>query len=253
MTWLRSALFNLWFYGVTVCFAVAGTGVRLAAPRHALAFAQLWARTVLIGLWPICRIRIDIYGREHLPTGAALIASQHQSAFDTLVWLLLVPRTAYVFKRELLRIPLFGGMCQASGMIMVDREAGGTAIRAMLRDADRAVADQRQIVIFPEGTRMPPGVRGTLHPGVAALASRTRLPVLPVTTDSGTCWGRRAFRKQPGVIRVVLHPPLPEGLGRAALMQHLDQIFSERIAAEPVDKSVGWTFHPLSASHRNNR
>ena len=87
---------------------------------------------------------------------AALIASRHQSAFDTIVWLTLVPRCCYVLKQELLRIPLFGPLMPLAGMIAVDRDGGAAALRGLLREGERAVREGRQIVIFPEGTRAEP-------------------------------------------------------------------------------------------------
>jgi 1-acyl-sn-glycerol-3-phosphate acyltransferase len=136
------------------------------------------------------------------------------------------------------------------GMIAVDRSAGASAIRSMLKGADRAMAEARQIVIFPEGTRAPPGTVLPLHPGIAALAARTGLPVVPVATDSGRCWGRRAFRKHPGVIRVAIHPPLAPGLPRAALLAQLSAIYAQD-PAQPVDKSVGGDVADLRKPPRN--
>ncbi len=144
-----------------------------------------------------------------------------------MVWLLLVPRACYVVKRELLHVPIFGPACKRTGMIMVDRDAGGAAIRTLLREADRALAEQRQIVIFPEGTRVTPGAHLPLQPGVAAMASRTGLPLIPVATDSGYCWGRRAFRKRPGVIHIAIGTPLPAGMKREELMQRLEHALAE--------------------------
>jgi 1-acyl-sn-glycerol-3-phosphate acyltransferase len=143
------------------------------------------------------------------------------------VWLLLVPRACYVVKRELLRVPIFGPACKLTGMIMVDRDAGGAAIRMLLREADRAVAERRQMVIFPEGTRVAPGASLPLQPGVAALASRTGFSLIPVATDSGYCWGRRAFRKRPGVIHIAIGEAIPAGLKREELMQRLGQAIAE--------------------------
>lgn len=231
MILLRSVLFNVWFYGITLVLAMAGTLLRpfsraAPAPDWAMAVARTWARLVLGGLKPLCRADWVVSGQENLPSqGPALIASMHQSAFDTMVWLLLVPRPCYVLKRELMRLPVFGLMCRLTGMIAVDRGAGAAAIRSLLRGADRAVREERQIVIFPEGTRMPPGRLGTLHPGIAALAVRTGLPVIPVATDSGRCWGRRAFRKRPGVIHVAIGAPIPAGLSREELMIRLQAAF----------------------------
>lgn len=242
MIWLRSALFNVWFYGLTTLLLLPTVFLRWARYPAVLAYARVWSRLVLWGLRTLCGIRWEVSGLEHLPkSGPVLIASMHQSAFDTLVWQVLQPNFAFVLKVELTRIPLFGPMLRAAGMIAVDRSGGAAALRDLMRAADRAVAEGRQMLIFPEGTRVAPGVRARLHPGVAALAARTRLGVIPVATDSGLCWGRRAFRKQPGTIHIAIQPPLPAGLGRAELMDRLAGSFAEGSArlGVAVDKSVG--------------
>ena len=236
MTWLRSALFAVWFYGLTFVLALLSPLSWPFGERGVVGYARVWARLVLAGLRVTCGISWRVTGLEHLPAaGPALIASQHQSAFDTLVWAVLAPRFAYVLKRELTRIPLFGQMLLRGGMIPVDRRAGAAALRGLLQASDRAVADGRQVVIFPEGTRAAPGERLPLQPGVAALAARMRLPVIPVVTDSGLHWGRRAFRKTPGVITVAILPPLPAGLKRDELLAALAALYSRG----PVENSVG--------------
>jgi 1-acyl-sn-glycerol-3-phosphate acyltransferase len=190
---------------------------------------------------------VEVSGAEHLPNGAALIASAHQSAFDTLVWLTLVPRCCYVLKQELLRIPLFGELIKATGMIAIDRASGATALRTLLRGGDRASRESRQIVIFPEGTRASLDAQLPLQPGVAALAARGNLPVIPVATDSGRHWGRRAFHKFPGTIHIVVRPPLRPDLSRSDLMHEL--ALALRMDSDPkmtdVDNSVG---HPATVS-----
>lgn len=246
MILLRSIAFNLFFFGTTFLLCFPATLVRLVAPHRVLGFAMGWARLELWGLRVLCGIRIRVTGREHLPEGAVLIASAHQSAFDTLVWLTLVPRCCYVLKQELLRIPLFGPLMLAAHMLPIDRSSGATALRSLLKGGERAAAEGRQIVIFPEGTRAPFGSVLPLQPGVAALASRIACPVVPVTTNSGLHWGRRAFRKVPGTIEVVIRPPLPSGLRREELMARLavalrwtDPPLSGAGRGEPVDNSVG--------------
>jgi len=221
MILLRSTLFNAYFFGLTFILIWPAMIVWLVARDRVLGFATAWARLVVGGARVLCGIRYQIEGAEHLPRGPGLIASRHQSAFDTLVWMGIVPHPCYVLKRELRAIPLFGALTDAAGMIAVDRGAGANALRGLLRDAEQAVADQRQVVIFPEGTRSEPGTMLPLQPGIAALAARTGLPVIPVATDSGRYWGRRAFRKQPGTIRIVVRPPLPAGLRREELMRRL--------------------------------
>jgi 1-acyl-sn-glycerol-3-phosphate acyltransferase len=228
---VRSSLFNLWFYLGTSLFALFSLLPRAISrflpADWALVYAGGWSRFVLAGVTLICGTRWAVAGREHLPTaGPALIVSMHQSAFDTMVWFALVPAPAYVLKQELTRIPLFGGMLRLVGTVAVDRGAGAAAIRALLKGSEAAAAAGRQIVIFPEGTRVAPGAAATLHPGYAAIATRLRVPVIPVTTDSGLYWGRRAFRKRPGTIRITVHPPLPAGLSRQELSERMEAIFA---------------------------
>ena len=221
MIFLRSLLFNLFYFGSTAVLMAPGLLMRLLCPARLAGFARFWARLELGAARVICGIRLQVLDAERLPSGAALIASRHESAFDTMVWLILVPRAAYVLKTELLRLPVFGGLLRPAGMIPVDRYGGSGAVRGLMRAGAHAAAAGRQIVIFPEGTRAEPGTILPLHPGVAALATATGLDVLPVVTDSGDCWGRRSFRKRPGTVRIALLAPIPAGLGRERLMRRL--------------------------------
>lgn len=180
MNLLRSALFNAWFFGITFVLGLGGVAVRWLAPHRALDYAKFWVRMVLGGARVICGIRFVVTGLENLPSGPAVIVSQHQSAFDTLVWTRLVPNVSYVFKAELARIPLFGPMLLAAGQIPLDRGASVGAVRKLLKAVDRAKAEGRQIVIFPEGTRVPVGQDVALRGGFAMIGTRTGLPMVPV-------------------------------------------------------------------------
>ena len=244
MILIRSALFNIWSFGVSFVLLLPATFVSVAMPHRMLGFASFWARVVLAGLGPICGIRLVVTGRENLPSsGPALIASMHQSAFDTLVWMTLVPRCCYVLKRELLRVPLFGRLIPPAGMIAIDRSGGTHSLRALMHEGVRAAGEDRQIVIFPEGTRAAPGEILPLQPGIAALAASTGLPVIPVVTDSGLSWGRRAVRKQPGIIHIAIQPPIPPGLRRPDLMQRLERIFQGKAPAEGAEPAPGSVEH----------
>jgi len=258
VTLLRSALYNLYFWTVTAVMAIGTLPIRFFVPDAALAYGKVWVRILLGGLAPLAGIRIAVTGREHLPaSGPALIASQHQSAFDTLVWLTLVPRPAYVVKRELLSLPLFGPMLRPSGQIPIDRAGGAAAIRSLLAEAAAALAADRQIIIFPEGTRVAPGAVGRLQPGIAALATQTGMPVIPVATDSGRLWGRRGFRKRAGTIHIAIHPPLPPRLSRQALLERLRILYEAgpgsdgRVGAALVENSVESPSSRLPAGQRN--
>lgn len=237
---LRSAAFAVWLYGLTSVFGVAAIPLRLFARARILGYAQSWARLVLGGLRLLCGIRLVLVGAEHLPAaGPALIAAEHQSAYDTLVWMTLLSRPAYVLKRELVRIPLFGPLLIGAGMIAVRRDAGAAALRRLLADTAAAAADQRQIVIFPQGTRVAYGSRAPLLPGIVGVAASSRLPVIPVATDSGRRWPRGGFRKRPGPIHIVIRPPLPPGLTRHELLARIEAEWAVGRAAlpNPVDKS----------------
>jgi 1-acyl-sn-glycerol-3-phosphate acyltransferase len=250
MRLLRSALYALYFYAVTLLFGIAGIALRRFAPHHALPFAKAWTATLLAGLRPICGIRLLVTGRENLPAqGPALLASQHQSEFDTLVWMGLLRRPCYVMKQELTRTPLVGPMLVPAGMIPVDRAGGAAALRRLLQDAEAARGAGRQIVIFPEGTRVPPGSRVALQPGIAAVATRLGLPVTPVATDSGLSWTRSRLGMRPGTIHIAIGPPISPGAKRDTLLSEIETFWrqSELHGFEAVDNSVDRTAHRPAA------
>ena len=241
MTLLRAIVFNAYFFSITTIFCIAGLPLRLVARSRIFALARTWAGLVIWGARRICGIRVVVTGLEHLPAnGAALLACQHQSAFDTLIWMILVPAPSYVVKQELTRIPLFGPLLGLAGMIPVDRRAGATAIRSLLQATREARRAGRQMVIFPEGTRVAPGERAPLQPGIAAIATHLDMPVNPVATDSGLRWGRRAFLKYPGDIHVMVGRQIPAGTHRSQLLAGIEE-FWRTAGSHPYgagDKSV---------------
>jgi 1-acyl-sn-glycerol-3-phosphate acyltransferase len=236
MNWARSALFNLFFFGSTFILTVPAAILSFVAPEKVMGCARFWAKTQIRAARVICGIRLEVSGWENLPASPVLIASRHESTFDILAWLALLPAACFVVKRELFQIPLFGRCIRATRMISVDREAGASAMRTLLRGAESATREGRPIVIFPEGTRVDPGEYPPLQPGVAAMHARTGLPVVPVMTDSGSFWGRRAFQKRSGTIRIVIHPPLAGRLKRDEVLDALRVAFRDE---RPVDKAVG--------------
>ena len=222
LQWLRSLLFNI---GSFLWTAAIVTGGMLLLPlqwRWMHRLGRLWCRGTLAMLRVLAGLRWRVEGLAHRPAGPAIYASKHQSTWDTLVFALLLPDCAYVLKRELFWLPLFGQLLARSRPIGVDRGAGARALRGMLAQAERAVAAGRSIVIFPEGTRTAPGKRRAYHPGVSALYQRLGLPVVPVALDSGRYWGRRQFVKQPGTITIRFLEPIAPGLERSAFMALLE-------------------------------
>jgi 1-acyl-sn-glycerol-3-phosphate acyltransferase len=211
--------------GSGLVLSLWGTALRIVAPQRLTPLAQFWARLCLAALRLCCGIKIRVEGLENLPSGGAVIAAQHQSALDILVWLVVLPYPALVFKKELRKIPVFGPLLAPAGMIPVDRGGAAPALRKLLQDCRAAAAAGRQVVIFPEGTRVAPGARVELQPGIVALAKSAGVPVLPAATDSGACWQPRAFAKTPGTVHVRLLPPLPAGLARDAIITELAAVY----------------------------
>ncbi len=197
---------------------------RIFAKQHALSYAQLWTKFSIKGFQRICKISIEIQGKEFLPKNSSyIIASQHQSAFDTLVWMNLVPRPAYIMKKELVRIPLVGPMLILAGMIPLDRNGGTKALKNLIANCKEAVDDQRQIIIFPEGTRTQYGEKAKLQAGVVAIASQLNLNIVPVSTNSGLHWGRNAFLKKPGTIYITLHSAITDLKNRKEVMSSIEE------------------------------
>ena len=164
-----------------------------------------------------CRIE----GHEHIPPGSCIIASQHQSSFETYRIFLEVPHPVFVLKRELVAIPVIGWYMARAGLVPIDRSAGAAAMRQMLRAARAAVERGDQIVLFPEGTRVPPGERRPYHPGIVALYQHCGVPVVPCALNSGPFWGKTRILKRPGTITLRFLPPLPEGLGKEEMLDQL--------------------------------
>jgi 1-acyl-sn-glycerol-3-phosphate acyltransferase len=233
--WLRSLLFNVVLYAWCTV-VVLMLWALIPFPRRTIqAVTRRWMRSVHWLLEAMVGLVHEIRGREHLPPGPVILASKHQSAWDTTIFHCLVENPAYVLKKELLAIPLYGWYLQRVKMITIDREAGPAALRHMLRQTAEVLGMGRSVVIFPEGTRVAPGQRHPYHPGVAALYSRTEAPVVPVALNSGLFWGRRSFLKRPGVIVLEMLPPMPRGLDRRAFMAELERRIEEasaRLAAE---------------------
>ena len=235
MILLRSLLFNLVFYGWTVLLGVLALPMVLAPRRAVMRFGTWWSGSVLWLARVIAGIDYEFRGADRIPRGSVIIAMKHQSAWDTLAVPVLISDAAIVLKRELLWIPLYGWYANRAGMIAIDRGAGASALKSMLRRAQAVAEGGRPIVIFPEGTRVAVGASRAYHPGVAALYTQLGLPVVPVAVTSGLCWPRRTFLKWPGCILVEALPPIPPGLDRRAFLTALQSAIdtaTARLTAE---------------------
>ena len=236
MILLRSFLFAIVFYAWSVVWAIAMVPM-LAAPRSwLLAGMRFWSRSLNVLLKVICGIGVEIRGQEHVPSADALIASKHQTMFDVFVQFGVLKGSLFVFKKELLIIPIFGWIALKIGSIVVDRQGQATALRDMVRRAQEQFRlGDRQLVIFPEGTRKAPGAPPDYKPGVAGLYRELGVAVHPVATNAGVHWPAHGFLRRPGVIVYQYLEPVPPGLKRAEFMRILEERIetaSNRLLAE---------------------
>lgn len=233
MTALRSLVFNIYFLLGTAAWAVALLPT-LILPRPVLRrAAQYWALSIGWMLRVVVGARVEIRGS--VPSGARVVAAKHQSVWETLALYWLLDDAAYVLKRELTWIPIFGWYLRKNRQIVVDRGGGARALKGVIAQAARELKAGRQVVIFPQGTRVAPGDTRPYQPGAAALYAHLGVPVTPVALNSGLVWGRRSFIKRPGRIVLEFLDPIAPGLDRKAFAAELErriETASDRLLAE---------------------
>ena len=222
MAGLRSLLFNLAFNLWTALIVTFGLPSLLFPYRAVYGLGRIWVAGTFWLLKALIGLEHRVVGQENLNKGPAIYAVKHQSTWDTLVFALYLHFPAYVLKRELLYLPLFGFLLLGAGMIPVDRGGRASALKRMLAVAKRRRDEGRDLLIFPEGTRVAPGQHRPYQPGVAALYGHLDLPVVPVALNSGLFWGRRSFTKKSGTITLEFLPAIPPGLPRKVFMAELE-------------------------------
>ncbi|WP_415288499.1 lysophospholipid acyltransferase family protein [Brevundimonas sp. S1H14] len=222
MTTVRSLIFTLWLYLSMPLFAVLLSPALLMPHRAAMGVIKLWARFVLFGLRWIAGVKVEVRGLEHRPNGPALIAAKHQGMLDVIAPFAFLDDACFVMKKELMPLPFFGWFAWKTKMIAVDRAAHAKALKDMVRQTRARLAEGRQILIFPEGTRTAPGAPADYKPGVAAIYRDVDAPCWPVATNSGVHWPAHGFKRYPGTVVFEFLPPIPAGLKRAEFMKQLE-------------------------------
>ncbi len=224
MLWLRSLGFNIYLYIVTSLVAVLGSPAMLISEAATLRVMRFWSLLVNSGLRYICNIGVEIRGLENLPADKpALIACKHQSMWDTIIFLSLLPRPVYILKKELGLIPFFGWYTVRTGMVRVDRSGHASALKKMITDSRKCIGDGKSLVIFPEGSRAPAGGKLDYKPGIAALYHQLGVGCVPAALNSGLFWPRRKFLRTPGTIILRFLPPIAPGLNRGDFMSRLEE------------------------------
>ncbi|MEQ9346963.1 MAG: 1-acyl-sn-glycerol-3-phosphate acyltransferase [Thalassospira sp.] len=219
---LRALLFNVLFFGGTALLCISMIPLMVCGRKASQFVGHAWCRLTQAALNLSVGMHKRITGLENLPDGPCILVAKHQSAWETLTFHTVVPDPAYILKKELTRIPLVGQFLLLSGQIAVDRSAGGSALKDMIKGASQALKENRQVIIFPEGTRTPPGSSRPYHPGVYALYKAfPDTKVIPVAVNSGMFWGKDSFMKYGGRVTMELMKPIEPGLDRKTFMSEI--------------------------------
>jgi len=206
MLLLRSTIFNLCFFIITPIFSSLLLFFRLFGLPAAWFWAKLWSRSVLFLARYLCDIKLRIEGAEHLPNESCVVMAKHQSAFETIIMPILIPPYAWILKRELFYIPLFGWALWAIKTIGIHRGNPREAIKQVNTDGSTLLKEGKWVVIFPEGTRSNIGKSGDYKPGGIVLAQNAGVGILPMAHNAATCWPKRGFIKKAGTITVRFLP-----------------------------------------------
>ena len=222
MNLFRSILFNAAFYLVTAVMLIVTLPFFFILPQaFGMWVVRTWALTIVWLHRKLAGVEFEVRGRENLPTGAAMVASKHQSAFETFALVPLLRNPTIVMKRSMRLVPVFGQYTIKTGMIHIDREGKASALRALAERARQEIAKGREILIFPEGSRRAPGAPPEYQTGIALLYRTLNVPVVPVAVNSGLFWPRKSFIHYPGKIVVQLLPAIPPGLDSRTFLARL--------------------------------
>jgi 1-acyl-sn-glycerol-3-phosphate acyltransferase len=227
LIFLRSLVFNILFYVVFLAWSLVALPTFLM-PRAAMQkVGSWWANTNMLLMRVICGIRVEFRGVEKIPKGPLIVAAKHQSMWETISLLHFFDEPFFVLKRELLRIPVFGQFLMKANMVAIDRSSGRRALAMIVKRASEEVRRGRQFVIFPEGTRRPPGASPDYKAGVGLIYADCGVPCLPVALNSGLFWPRRTFMRYPGTLVVEFLDPLPPGLPRDEFLLRIQNVIEE--------------------------
>jgi 1-acyl-sn-glycerol-3-phosphate acyltransferase len=214
MSLLRSILHALWMLVTVIPWAIWMVTASLWCNGEQMFWkASRWLGWQIDGARILCGIQVRITGMENLPTGKtspAILLSKHQSTFETFLFPSIMPHPlAYVFKKELIYVPFFGWAIGRMDMIHIDRSQRAQAFSKVVEQGKRLLAQGIWVIMFPEGTRIPRGQKGTYKIGGTRLAVETGAPVIPIAVTSAKVWPRKAFIKRPGIVDVSIGKPIP--------------------------------------------
>jgi len=218
----RSIVFNIAFYLNTLLQILFYMPLLLLPRRYIWIAVRSWAAGNHWLLKVICGIEHEIIGFDKVPSGGFIVASKHQSAWETFTIAAMMPDPTFVLKRELQWIPLFGWYTLKARLIPVNRGARQAALDQISRIGRERMKENRQIVIYPEGTRRAVDAEPAYKYGVAHLYSELNVPCLPVALNSGLYWPRRSLRFTPGKVRMEFLDPIQPGMEKTDFLKRLE-------------------------------
>jgi 1-acyl-sn-glycerol-3-phosphate acyltransferase len=224
---LRSLVFGAAFYVSTAAFLLGGSWLFFAPRSWAMQGLRLHGLFCTWLLKVICGTGMEVRGAERLQQRPCLVVSKHQSAWDTFALIPVFRDPAIVLKEELKWVPFYGWFCLKFEHILVRRERAAAALKRLVADAKDRAAAGREVFIFPEGTRRPPGAEPDYKRGYVALYEGLGLVCYPVALNSGLYWPRRKFARYPGTIIVEILEPIPPGLPRAEFRRRLESCIEQ--------------------------
>lgn len=249
---VRSILFNTLFYANLILRMIVLAPYYFPASRkRAYRIPKAWAASCNWLMAKVVGATFEIEGLENMPEGGCILAPKHQSAWDTFALLPWQDDPVYILKRELMWIPLFGWYAAKQKMIPVDRGARGRVMARVMNRTKAEMANGRQLVIYPEGTRRPPGDEPHYRYGIARIYRDTQVPVVPIVAHWGLFWGRRKLLKYPGHFKVRILPPFPPGMDPdeffEALVQAMEKA-SDELLVETVRDNPHLPLPPTAAA-----
>ncbi|MHB9116796.1 MAG: lysophospholipid acyltransferase family protein [Burkholderiales bacterium] len=208
MIYLRSLLFALGQWLTVPLFSLAALFTFPFSLLTRYRVVSLWAKSMTYWLRFTCNLDYRVLGAEHIPDEPVVILSKHQSAWETIAFQKILPPHVWVLKRELLLLPFFGWGLAMLKPVAIDRNAGRQALKQVVEQGRARLAEGMSVLVFPEGTRIPPGQKGHYQIGGAWLATHAHVKALPVAHNAGEFWGKNGFVKRPGTITVMIGEPI---------------------------------------------
>ena len=208
MIFIRSVLFFLSVIVATAAYGIFVVPLIFIHYNSGYDLARSWGKTVVWLAKHVCGIDYWVKGGENIPDYPCVSMAKHQSAWETVFILALLPRAVWIIKRELLWLPVVGWVLFALQSIAIDRKSGKRAVDQIVEQGRDRIGRGLWVSCFPEGTRVAPGQRGRYGSGGAWLAAKTGTPILPIAHNAGECWRRNAFLKYPGKVTVSIGPPI---------------------------------------------